>query len=112
MNRPDRPEIELREYIDIRFDLLKELLAARYESQQAALRLADDMQTIRYESQEKALSLADQTMKERLDRMNEFREQITDERGQYVTRKELLGIISAVATIVGVVVSIAAKVLG
>lgn len=66
---PPNPKVDLRDYVDSRIDDLKELVTTRFD----------------------AIALANQValteINRRLEGMNEFRDQLKEERSDYVTRE-------------------------
>lgn len=78
----NEPTVTLRDYIESRF----EAIDRRFAEGLAAL---DKQAAKNFEAIERSTASAKEAVDERLLRMNEFREQLNQERGQYVTRIEL-----------------------
>ena len=98
------PSVPWREYVDMRFANLESHLDTKF----------DDMEKYtdaKFGSAALAISKAELAVNQRLEHMNEFREQIRTERGDYVTRKELLGLISIILTLYSTVTVAVLKVL-
>jgi D-serine dehydratase len=76
-------EVSLKEYIESRMDEREKAHAAQIQNAERNLTLAADQ------------------LRERLERMNEFRRQIDGERALYVSRDQLDGILASRAATVG-----------
>ncbi len=75
------PVVPLREYVE------------------TLMREREKFLQMRFEYAEQALQLATKTLDERLSHMNEFRNQVLEERAKYVTRAELLAAMSTGAAL-------------
>ncbi len=75
--------------ISFRLEELQRYVDTRFKAQADADDRIEKMINFRFTSAEKAVEEAKDAMSIRLDRMNEFREQLASERGEYARKEDL-----------------------
>lgn len=81
-----RPTVTMKEYVDMKDQMLEEMNKLRDDHQREIGRIKDENIKTAYASQDK-----------RLDGMNEFRETLKDSNSTYVTWQALIGLIIGVS---------------
>ncbi len=75
--------------VSLRLDEMQRYVDIRFEASEKAVALVEKLMVTRFTSAEKAVAEAKEAMGIRLDRMNEFREQLASERSDYARRAEV-----------------------
>jgi Flp pilus assembly protein TadB len=83
----------IKEYIDDRF------------------RFCRETRDVILEAKDLALVKAEKSMETRLAGMNEFRDTLKDQAGRFITRNELLGLVTGISTVISIIVALVSMLL-